>query len=255
MSWNTRQRNKYVFGALAILIFIISIPAYLFLKKEPTCSDNTRNQGEKGVDCGGPCELLCASQMSDINILWSRSFRVVDGVYNSVAYIENPNLDGGIRSVPYTFKLRDEKNIIVAERTGTAYVPPGEVVPVFEPSVETGERIPRRTTFTLRGDTRKWIKLPDYNNSLEIQNIKRNLDRRSPKIEAEVVNTAVERVSEVDVVAVVFNEEGNAIGASQTYIPNLSGGEKTSLVFTWPRSFEQNVTRVDIKALKPLRRE
>lgn len=254
MSWRMRQRNKYIFGTLIIIIIIVGVPAYFLWESEPTCFDGVQNQGEKGVDCGGPCKALCDFQVSDINILWSRSFEVIDGMYNSVAYIENPNFKGGIRSIPYTFKLRDEENVIVAEKNGTTFVPPGKIVPVFEPSIKVGERVPQRTTFKLNRDS-KWVDLEDYNDPLEVQNIKREFDQRSPKIKADIVNTSVENISEVDVVAVVFNRKGNAIGASQSFIPEIAGGESTSVVFTWPESFEQSVVQVDIKALKPISAE
>jgi hypothetical protein len=26
---------------------------------EPTCKDQAKNQGEEGVDCGGPCPIAC----------------------------------------------------------------------------------------------------------------------------------------------------------------------------------------------------
>ena len=32
----------------------------------PTCSDNIRNQGETGVDCGGPCTVKCDNQTCSV---------------------------------------------------------------------------------------------------------------------------------------------------------------------------------------------
>jgi len=230
---------------------VIGITAVLLWDNEPTCSDNTQNQGEKGVDCGGPCDVLCQSQVTDLNILWSRSFKVVDGIYNAVAYIENPNFEGGIKSLPYTFKLRDKENIIVAERLGNVFVPPGEVVAVFEPSIKTGKRVSHLTTFSIDEERHMWEKMESYENPLKVMNIKRKLYGSSPKLEAEIKNTSIEEVSDISVTVTIFNKENNAIGVSETYVSSLAGGNSTSIVFTWPRSFQEEISKVDIKTQIP----
>jgi len=47
------------------------------------------------------------------------------------AYIENPNDGAACASVAYHLGLYDSENVIVAERTGTTFIMPGGITPVF----------------------------------------------------------------------------------------------------------------------------
>lgn len=255
MSWATKQRAIYILGVIGTILILIGVPAFFLLQSKPTCSDGVKNQGEKGVDCGGPCVELCDFQVQDLSVTWSRSFKVVDGVYNAVAYVENPNFNAGIRKLPYTFKLYDEDNVIVAERRGKTYIPAGGgTVSIFEASIQTGKRKPARTFFSIDEENPIWLSLKDYKSPLAVENIRKEFNRESssPRLQATINNKSVKAVSEIEVVAVVFNTKGNAIGSSRTFIKRLKGGEQTSVTFTWPRPFKEEISRVDIRPKVPL---
>ena len=88
----------------------------LIFYDKPTCFDGKQNQDESGVDCGGVCEKVCSFQAVKPNIIWSRSFKVSEGIYNAIAYIENPNIRAEAFAVPYVFKIFDERNILISEK-------------------------------------------------------------------------------------------------------------------------------------------
>ena len=112
MSWARRRKTIYL-GTIAIVFMIIAGWVFVaYFNKPPTCSDNKQNQGELGVDCGGPCLLLCPAQYAPLNVLWSRFSKVSDGDYNVLAYIENPNLNASSYNLNYVFKLYDSRGIL-----------------------------------------------------------------------------------------------------------------------------------------------
>src|SRR5689334_8843952 len=56
-----------------VLLILLSVPVFFFAAcnkddddDTPTCNDGIQNQGETGVDCGGPC-AACASMLCDGN--------------------------------------------------------------------------------------------------------------------------------------------------------------------------------------------
>ena len=105
MSWAGRRRAIYLSSAVAILLVLFGVPLYFILDKPPTCFDGNKNGDERGVDCGGGCLLLCPFEMAEPFVLWSRSFKITDGVYSAVAYIEHSNSNAGVLEAPYIFKL------------------------------------------------------------------------------------------------------------------------------------------------------
>jgi hypothetical protein len=59
----------------------------------------------------------------------------------------------------------------------------------------------------------------------------------APRVVANVENIGNIPASNIDVVAVVFDINGNAIGASRTFVESLARGEKQQVSFTWPAPF------------------
>src|SRR3989344_4168769 len=134
MSWASRRRTIYAIGVILFFLIVVGGPLlYSYLKTPPTCTDGRQNQGETSVDKGGPRPLLDTSSLSPSAILWTRSFYVRSGSYDAVAYIQNPNQEAGVRAVSYRF-------VLIAERTGAAFLMPGGITPVFEGAIDTGNR-------------------------------------------------------------------------------------------------------------------
>ncbi len=246
MSWATRKRATYGFGVFLFFLIVLGGPAvYWYFTIPPTCSDGKRNQGETSPDRGGPCLLLDAEALMPAPVLWSRSFPVRDGSFNSVAYIQNENVSAGVRRVAYRFALYDTANVLVAERMGHTFIMPGSVTPVFESNIETGNRVAVRTYFIFSEEP-QWERMQDRSRIIVI-NDKELLDAGSaPKLSATALNSSVTDMTDLLFVATVFDQAGNAFASSQTLIPKLRGGEKQDITFTWPDPFTVTVGRIDI---------
>lgn len=244
MSWASRRKTYYTFGVIAFLILVIGVPAFLFLYDRPTCTDGIQNGDERGIDCGGSCEAICVQDVDQPQILWSRSFRVTDGVYNAVAYIENPNFGAIARDVPYSFKLFDDENILIFERTGITTLSIDGATPIFEAAIPTGNRVPVRTFFEFSA-VPAWDQRTEED-QLRVENIVLMGEETSPRIEARLVNDSVDERLDVEVVATIFNIEGNAIASSRTRIPSIDGRSERSVVFTWPQPFSEASAQIDL---------
>ncbi len=249
--WANKMRRIYITGFILLVVIVATPGVYKYFTKPATCFDGVQNQGETAIDRSGPCRLLDAKTLKPLNELWARSFAVIPGLYSAITYVENPNLNGGIRNIKYIFKLYDENNIIVAEKTGETFIPPGKVVPIFEGNLQAGNRVPKRTTF-------QFIERPIWevmqgDRAAEIIVAEKQLKEvgGAPRASAEIQNRGVYALSRLVVVAVLFDEAGNAIGASRSVIESLPAGSSHNVVFTWPKAFESFVARVDIVPLLP----
>src|SRR3989344_6469515 len=96
VSWSTRRKSIYIGGTLLVFLFALALPLWYVSYEAPSCQDGFKNQGELGTDCGGPCSLLCKAQALSPIVHWQRAFKVKDGLYNVMSYVENPNLDSDI---------------------------------------------------------------------------------------------------------------------------------------------------------------
>lgn len=246
LSW--AQRRKL------IIFLIIAIPLtgafaffiYPILYPTPTCFDKTQNGDEKGVDCGGSCAYLCPFETAPLTVQFGRSLMVLPGVYTAIGYIQNPNPNAYSRRVEYTFTLFDKDNVFVADRKGSAIVLPGGVTPVIEIDIRTGERIPVRTLFEITTEPKMQTLAAGTVPSLSVSSRKLTGEGSSPRLEAMVKNDTLEAVSKVEVVAVVFDTDGNARAASKTTIQTLRPGEGSAVVFTWPEPFTFTPGKLDV---------
>lgn len=249
MNWAARRRAIYLLGVAIFFLIVVGGPvAYWYLTIPATCTDGIRNQDETSVDRGGSCPFLDERTLQPSATMWSRSFRVRDGFYNAVAYIQNPNADAGVRRARYRFGLYDTRNILIAERTGTTFIVPGGITPVLEPRIDTGNRVVSRTYFELE-EGLLWERLENPANVLTITSRDVSNVDAAPRVSAIVTNESVSRVEEPSFVVVVFDQAGNAFAASATQISALDGGKKTDIVFSWPDPFPFAVSKIDITPL------
>ena len=248
MTWAFRRQLFYV-GILLIFVFIFGfLIIYPKLNKAPTCIDVKQNGDETGIDCGGSCPLACTFQVDQISVLWSRIFKVVDGRYNAVAYLENHNKNTAIFKIGYRFRFADKDNVYIGKREGTTYVPPSGKFAVFEPAVDIGNSIPVYTSFEFT-EMPVWIQIPQEKiDQLKVlvSDIKLENETTSPKLSAILKNTSLFQIPEVNIVTILYDEEGNAVNSSRTYLDVLFGEESKEITFTWPEPFLKSVISKEI---------
>lgn len=255
MSWASRRRTAYVATIFLILGIAVSIPTAILLHRAPTCFDGIQNQNETDIDKGGPCLALDERLLAPASVLWSRSFLVRPnekggGIYTAVAYIENSNKGAGIQQIGYRFGLYDDENVLVSERTGTTYVMPGTITPVFATGLDSGNRSVTHTYFNFT-ELPAWDRLTNSASVIRVDNMQLTDTLTSPRLSADVENTSVADIVSPSFVAVLFDTAGNAFSASATGLRRLNAGEKQTVVFTWPAPFQTAAGRMDILPLLP----
>lgn len=248
MNWALKRQLLYI---LIVLIFLTGIGFLIispYFNQAPTCTDGKQNGDETGVDCGGSCALACVNQVDQISILWSRAFEVVPGRYNAVAYLENHNNNTAVDRISYRFRFADKDNVYIGKREGTTYVPPSGKFAVFEPAVDMGNSIPIYTTFEFT-ETPVWVQVPEKEvDQLKvlISDIKLTGEDTSPALSATIKNDSLFKIPEVNVIALLYDETGNAVSVSRTYLDVLHREESTDINFTWIEPFTKKVVSKEL---------
>ena len=245
MSWASKRKILYTGAAVIFLALVIGVPSYLTVYKAPTCSDGRQNQGELGLDCGGPCKNLCQEKALSPIILWQRVFKVTSGSYNAIAYVENPNVSAGASGVSYIFRLYDKNNVLISERTGKADLLPNKTFPIFESSVPTGQKLPTRVTFEFT-KAPFWATKDSLLPEIAITGVILSREETTPHLEAMIENRSVKTVANLPVVAIMYDTDGNAIAASRTVVDFLTKKTLLPLVFTWPEPFGKLISKKEI---------
>jgi hypothetical protein len=247
MNWAMQRRLLYFLGLILLLLIIFAPPIYKRLNKEATCFDNKKNGDETGIDCGGSCLRVCDVDIEDPIVLWTRSFKVTEGIYNSVTMIENSNVDLEASNVSYTFKLFDDRNILVYERKGRTDLLSQKIFPIFEGSIFVGERIPAQTFFEFTNDI-SWDTKVEETPKVSVRNKTLLNEDTSPRIEAELENGSLIDIRDIEVIALVFDSKNNAITSSRTVVDILEKDSTVNVTFTWPKPFEGKANKIEVIA-------
>ncbi|OGI68906.1 hypothetical protein A2732_00575 [Candidatus Nomurabacteria bacterium RIFCSPHIGHO2_01_FULL_40_10] len=238
--------------SILILFLFFSVFGFLIispsLTETPTCADNKQNGNEAGVDCGGSCVKACLFQVDEVAVLWTRSFRVVPGRYNAVTYLENHNKNLAVNKINYKFRFADENNVYIGKREGSTFIPPSGKFAVFEPGIDIGNSIPVYTTFEFT-QMPEWTAVSQEKIS-QIQILVSNITllnaETSPVLSATIKNNSFFVIPEVNIVAILYDANRNALSASSTYLDFLAGEEEKEVNFTWPESLPSNIIAKEI---------
>ena len=242
--WAVWRRIQYTIGFFIFCGLVSTSVYYGFFYQPGNCFDAVMNEDETGTDCGGKCVRICAASTIPPSIVWADSFKVVEGQYNAVAYIENKN---GVASTPtlnYTFQLFNG-NELVAERKGTTVLPPNSQYPIFEGRITTNGKPVTNTKLTLE-PVEMWLPAQIGREQFRTSNLDLSGVDSKPRLSVNIENTELTKAEKVEVVATLFNDSGKAVTASQTFIEALNGRESKNIIFTWPNPIAKTVRSCSI---------
>lgn len=248
MTWAGRRQ---LFIALLIFGSIFSFLFWHFrsvIYVAPLCTDGKQNGDEVGVDCGGSCINFCSSQIKNPIVIWRRAFPVTDSVYNAVAYIENGN-DAAIQSIPYEFRLYDDKGSFITRVQGTTALNPLGRYAIVETGIKVGNLKVEKTTFEFGKPTAQWVRVPEEIKKLRtsVDDVKITDTQTMPKVSASIRNTSpTVTLSDTYISAILYDANDNAINVSRTYVDTLHPNEAIPIYFSWPKPFGSTVARYEI---------
>jgi hypothetical protein len=247
MSWSSRRKTNYVLGTIIFIIVFVVIPLAVYLYQKPTCTDGKQNQNEIGIDCGGSCKTLCRVEYSDPKFVWGRWSKVKStGEYNILAYIENPNIEAGTKEITYRLKLRDSAGILLFEKTGKTSVPPNKNFAIIESGIKLNDKVPGRPIEFDFISGAVWQKMQPK--ELGLVSLYKTITNEDtiPRVSATLSNKTLKPISNIDVTAILYDSEGNAVSFSSTKIDTIAKESSEEVVFTWPEPFTKKIYSIEI---------
>lgn len=232
-----RLLKQIIYGFFIGVVFALLVWWVVgwFYHPVPTCFDNTQNQGETGVDCGGPCVSCEVKSLQPISILHKYIIPVPGGV-GIVAELLNPNQKWGARSFSYTFILKDQFSNTVFDKTGSWFAYPGELTYLIIPRTSLASSSVASVAVTL--DSPQWVSSDVFvKPNIEVQDMRTEYNK-GVIVQATIHNIDTRSFSNVLVSALVFNHAGALIGASQTSIDSLSTLDSQNVKISFPQNLD-----------------
>jgi hypothetical protein len=243
----------YIAGVvIAVAVAFVAVVLIASLYKVPSCTDNTQNQGEAGVDCGGPCPYLCTASESAPVVQFARALTPQAGRTDVIAYVQNQNTTAAAYGAPYRVDLYSAGNVLIASSKGTVDLPPKSTVPVFIPNFFSGNQEVAHAFLTFDTGTLSWQTYSEARTLPKVASAVLTRASTTPHITAVIQNDDVNPLFNIKVIATVFDAGGNAVGASQTVLPTIGQQGSATAVFTWNTPFPAPIARIEVTPLLPL---
>lgn len=251
-----RRLLKQLFFA-AIFFGIVGGFTYLLVFKvlyPPSCTDKIKNQGEEGVDCGGPC-APCEIKLLSAPIIRSVVY-FVDAKKSTVdlaAEIKNPNALWGTAEIRYQFILLGEGDAILTRVRGTTYLLPGEARWVMELAKFSPGTI-RDVKFEVQKEEIPWQKLKPFAKDVSVKIENPVFKKFAPpaigfaEVRGSVANASSFTLAEAEVDAVLFDSLNRVVAVGKTVLGALGPGTRAPFRIFWPLPFEGEVVKTSVAA-------
>lgn len=244
ISWSKRRKLKIITITFFIFLFLTVSVYFIFLKEKPNCFDGFKNGLEEGVDCGGNCSEICIFRATGINTLWARAFLIKDGVYNLMALIENPNFNYQVKTT-YTILAYDARGAKIFEHKNNILLLPAEKRAIFLPTIiSRNEKISK--VFINFDEIESLVKASPAENKITIlsKNITENFSQT--KLKVNLKNNTLQPLRNIEVIGVLSDKNNNVIQVGKTFLNYLNKEEEKEIFITWPQSFSEKVTIIDV---------
>jgi hypothetical protein len=250
---SSRRVKQSIYGIFyfAILCGIAAGVYVLFLRPGPSCFDGIQDQGEQGIDCGGPCARPCASvNVQPIVPLGGVSFfSPVPGIESALVKLENANASSGASSFDYTIMLYGaDGSTTAASVQGSSFIYPNEVKYIVVPRVSVATTVASGTIAigNIQWTPASRIGQPPSFSFTNVTNVPGQDGLVT--VSGNITNGSVSSFATVIVDAIFENAFGAPVGASQTQINNLAPGATQPFSISYPLMPNEAVSNTQLKA-------
>lgn len=257
MYMTARQMKQLIYGLIySAFLFVIILGVYTqLLKPVPSCVDNTKNQGEAGVDCGGPCAKVCLPQdLKEISVLSSSFFVSTPGHYTLLGQVANTNAGFAVPSFEYRFDLYDASGTLLTSIPGHSFIYSGEVKYLLAPNVSVASSVGR---VELKIANPEWTSsevlgfVPQFKSPLPITGSM--VSSSTVTVSGQLVNQDISSFNDVLIVAIFYGSSNRALGASQTVVDHIAPNETANFSVIYPATpdIDPSRTKLFAYALRP----
>ena len=234
----SRRAKQVLYGIfyLAVLGGIGTGAYFLFFRPGPSCFDGIQNQGEQGVDCGGPCAPCASVNVQPVGVLGSvRVFSPLPGSVSVLAELENANASSGAEIFDYTVTLYGpDGSTTVASANGSSFIYPDETKYLILPNEPVSSTIGGAS---IAISNMSWIAASQMGAppKFSFSNI---VTSPAPgnfmTVSGNITNLDASSFGTVLIGAIFKDAAGTPVGASQTEVNSLAPGATQPFSISYP---------------------
>lgn len=252
---NYRARKQLIIISISILILGLIIGGFYFLyfRAAPTCFDKIKNQGERDVDCGGPCASCERLTIRPPQVFPAQALALKNNAYDLVARIKNNNPNFGLAELDYNFKFYDAAGKLLGEKKNKTFLLPGKEKYIIEGNVAASAPIAKTELVLGNIAAGAWRQL-DNNFALPnlfIQNMQFSLlenQTAAAQASGEIKNDSNFDFDNVEAAVVLMDADGNIIGVNRTEARTILAGEARYFSVSWFNDLPRVVAKFEMTA-------
>ncbi len=233
MSWRLKRQLIYIsiFSFFLLLFFVIF---YNSQQRPPTCFDNKKNQGEEGIDCGGPCPPCELKEAQPLKVYSSQFVIYLDSI-DLIGVVENPNKNLALKNLKYYFEIYDPNNLLRATTSIKETILEPEQKRFFlEINYPKPNFVISKVKLkVLEPKDQDWQKAEPQKLKFSIYNQKIYQENNKWKMSFTLFNPTFDNYSDLEIVILLYNENNQLIGTTKTII-SLNREEVKDIILTLP---------------------
>ncbi len=230
MSWRLRKQIFYLL-VLGIILTSIVLLFLNFFKKAESCSDGIQNQGEEGVDCGGPCLPCDIVHLQPIKVYDIKIVKYPNKTMDVVGIVENPNDNYGLKKFSYQFLFKGKNNEMV-QISGSTFILPRERKYIIEINRNQPWFEIDKVELLLDYQKEDWQKI--INPIVDIEMLNYKINQNENIFESEIVNSSGSLYKRVFLSYLLLNKKEEIIGVLTTYLGYIEPLERRKITLPLP---------------------
>ena len=246
----SRAKKQIFIGSIVILVVLTMAFAidFFYFREAPTCADNKKNQGEEGIDCGGPCRACDEINLKNVQVLWVKALPTTGNNYDLAARIKNLNQNHGSPALSYEFKIYDLNNNLIGSRTGTGFIMPREEKYLIELRVSASAQAAKVALLITETSWQKTTKYEDIRLSI-FEKKYQLIDSENIYSEASgiIKNSSYFDLKNTRINVALKDEKGELVAVNLVELVDLVAGQERYFSAPWFFRFVGSVFSIDIE--------
>jgi hypothetical protein len=251
---NPAQRIFKQLIIIAVYILIIAALVAIFyyaFRVKPTCNDGIKNQGEGGIDCGGPCSKKCENipDIEHVKVLEKYLIPSSQNQYDALVQINNPNSLFGIASYEYAFDFMDNAGNIITTKEGKSFLLPAQTKYLFAFNINLPSNSAKSFNFRIKSFS--WQKFTSYEEpDIAVYQKEFNFGGGGSdfaQLKAKIQNRSKYDFRTIAIRAVVRDISGRPVAINETNINDVRANEEREIILNWSNSFSQDIDAQNIE--------
>lgn len=241
MNSSSRNIKRLVIIFVYLVIFVlIGTGFYYLFRTKPTCTDKIQNQGETGIDCGGPCAKCAEMPKAErLKVIEKAIVPGETGKYDALVKIVNPNSQLGAANFDYSFNLLDGSGKIIAKSAGSNFILPGQTkyAVAFNLSADTKPESLDFEISSFNWNLFSEFEEPDIAVYAKEFSLASGGETGFARLKAKMRNQSGFDFHEISAVAVVRGGDGTPIAVNETNFNDVRASEEREVNFSWGNPF------------------